>query len=103
MANAWLPRQCYDADAAQKWVSLDNDLVQFDGAGVFDWWQDKNHTTPVAQENLSDLDEAHTIQAYHVAHCLYDWEATLKAMKRVKGGESPVVSRILLLATLTML
>ncbi|EPE30609.1 hypothetical protein GLAREA_03576 [Glarea lozoyensis ATCC 20868] len=89
-ANAWLPPQCFDQEAYDKWIDPKNDLVEFGHAGKFEWWEDKNHTRPIDQKELGRLKGAHTVQAYHVAHCLFDWDATVKAMKKVVGGESPV-------------
>ncbi|EGD91562.1 hypothetical protein H112_00659 [Trichophyton rubrum D6] len=92
MAGAWLPKICYDEELALDVLSNSTDLAKIGGAGPLPWWEDHNHTIPIAADSLKDLDSlvANTWEPYHSAHCLYNWRILTKATKRVRWGEKGV-------------
>ena len=92
MADAWLPQACYHADVAEEALSPDTHLAHLGGAGPNEWYLDNNFTRPIPQESLKNLDGlvGYTWETYHLAHCIYDWQASVRAVNRVLRGESHV-------------
>lgn len=92
MGDAWLPAPCFNSTAASAAVDRTTFLSKLLGKGIFDWYIDSNHTQSVSLERLSELDSlrAYTWQAYHVAHCIYSWQTTVRAVNRVLSGERDV-------------
>ncbi|EEH20127.2 hypothetical protein PABG_02386 [Paracoccidioides brasiliensis Pb03] len=99
MAAAWLPRLCYDEDAARESMLPDSDLATVGGSGPFPWWTSHNHSVEIPQDSLTLVDElvGYTWERYHMAHCLYDWRVLVKAAKRIRAGERNVYVHVALL------
>jgi hypothetical protein len=92
MADAWLPPACYNSTSASLSLDPSTILSNLTGAGIFDWYRDENHTLPLPLAQISAIDElrAYTWQVYHLAHCMYSWTTTVRAMNRVREGERDV-------------
>ncbi|KAF8846526.1 hypothetical protein BDZ45DRAFT_812258 [Acephala macrosclerotiorum] len=92
MADAWLPPACYNSTSASLSLDPSTILSNLTGAGIFDWYRDENHTLPPPLAQISAIDElrAYTWQVYHLAHCMYSWTTTVRAMNRVREGERDV-------------
>jgi hypothetical protein len=88
MSVEWVPRQCYDAQYAQEATSKDSMLAHVGAAGVFQWFRDDNHTIPIEQEDLNQLENmiGYTYESFHVAHCLYSWRVLAKATRDILHG-----------------
>ncbi|QSS60188.1 hypothetical protein I7I51_04985 [Histoplasma capsulatum] len=92
MGAAWLPQLCYDKELAEESVSPDTELAKVGGSGISQWWRNYNRTVEISQDRLQYLDDlvGYTWEEFHVAHCLYDWRALVKAAKRIRKGERNV-------------
>ncbi|KAI8949552.1 hypothetical protein F4801DRAFT_580379 [Xylaria longipes] len=92
MGGAWIPAACYDAEEAREALDPTTMLISLTGPSIFDWYSDPRREHPVTLEELSALGNlrAYTWQVYHVAHCIYSWRKTTRALNRVRGGERDV-------------
>lgn len=61
-------------------------------AGDFPWYRWSNFTDPVPHtaEEMSQYSNLWTNNAWHKAHCLYEWRLAGRALHRIATGVSPV-------------
>ncbi|KAI0151870.1 hypothetical protein GGR57DRAFT_503797 [Xylariaceae sp. FL1272] len=92
MGAAWMPAACYDAGEAQEALDPTTLLINLTGPSIFDWYRDPRREYPLTLDDLPTLEslKAYTWQVYHVAHCIYSYKRTIKAMNRVFRGEKDV-------------
>lgn len=90
-AFSYVPPACYEEDLSQEALSSDSYLAPW-AAGEFPWYKWSNFTEPVPQkaETLSKYKNLWTNNAWHKAHCLYEWRLIARALHKQARGHKPV-------------
>ena len=72
MAAAWVPRPCYQAAVADRYLAMH----------PWKFYADAEGTSEIPLQSVKNGDYNHmwTSNAFHVAHCLYAWERYLIAV-----------------------
>jgi hypothetical protein len=90
-AFSYVPPACFEEDLMKEALNADSYLAPW-AAGQFPWYLWSNFTDPLPQtaEELSKHKSLWTNNAWHKAHCLYEWRLMARAMHRVAKSVKPV-------------
>ncbi|KAF2772218.1 hypothetical protein EJ03DRAFT_245371, partial [Teratosphaeria nubilosa] len=95
--NGWIPPACHNTPLATSALRNDTLLARLQAAGPFQWYTDLDHSIPISTADLPAYltspegnMTAHTIEKWHVAHCLYVWRLGNEALRRAAEGERGV-------------
>lgn len=91
MSFVYVPPGCFEPAIYAETLSLKSPLAP-EAAGFFPWFRWANFTEPIPQDEneLSNYRSVWTTQGWHVAHCLYTWRVSTRALARVAAGEEGV-------------
>lgn len=91
MSFVYVPPACFEATIYAETLSPESSLAP-EAAGFFPWFRWANLTEPIPQDEneLSKYRSVWTTEGWHVAHCLYTWRVSTRALARVGAGEKGI-------------